>query len=159
MTSQELRKLFLREFTMELVRNVNLIPRVKQAPQAIIQSPIQAEQPKRIIFAPRVAEVRELEQKEKTAEEKINALLASPEIKSIECPGAGKNLIISKKGRNEPIGLVLSGREIKDYLQKISQKTKVPFGESGLFRAEVGNLIVTAIISEFIGTRFVVTKK
>ncbi len=93
-----------------------------------------------------------------TGLEKINQVLSEPGVQSIECPGPEKKITINKSGRIETIPLALTKEEILKITQFFSQKTKIPL-LAGVFRANLANLSITAIISDFVGTRFILQKR
>ncbi len=89
---------------------------------------------------------------------KINNLLKDPSIQSIECTGQGKPILVNKSGLIQTSNVILTKDEISSILEEISDKTKIPLIQ-GLFKAMLGNLIITAVISDFVGTRFIMQKK
>ena len=90
--------------------------------------------------------------------DKLNSLINNPSISSIECPGPGRNLIITQQGFIKTIPLTLTQDEINEVMMDISEKTRIPMIEGG-FRATLDELIISAVISEFVGTRFYIQKK
>jgi hypothetical protein len=88
---------------------------------------------------------------------KINPFVYDNKITSIECPGPGKIVLIKAMGSVSTTNITLSDEEIKDVIVKFSQVAKIPLIE-GVFKAAVGNLMITAVISGFVGSRFVITK-
>ncbi len=89
---------------------------------------------------------------------KLEPLLEDATIQTIECPGPGKSVLVYKSGVIQATSLVLTNDEINKIMQEISEKTKIPI-ISGIFKAAYDNLIATAVMSEFIGTRFMIQKK
>jgi hypothetical protein len=94
---------------------------------------------------------------------KIQPLLDDPSVTLIECPGENKNLIITRMQFSQPMlkqpaRIVLSKEEIKNFLNNISEETRVPLIE-GAFRAAVDNFVVDAIFSDLIGARFLIKKR
>ncbi len=89
---------------------------------------------------------------------KLNSLISDPGIENIECIGPNKNVIVKKHGRLEKTGVLLTNNEIKQIIQDFSVKTKIPLVR-GTFKAVLENLILTAVISEFAGTKFILQKK
>ncbi|MDO8508633.1 MAG: hypothetical protein Q7S27_03025 [Nanoarchaeota archaeon] len=83
--------------------------------------------------------------------------LNDPFIKEISCPGPNKNIIVSKGNMKSPIALTLSSDEIERIMKEISIKTKIPLIQ-GMFKAAMGNLLISAVISEFVGTHFTIQK-
>jgi len=88
---------------------------------------------------------------------KITPLLNDPSVSSIECPGPGKPVTIIRAGMRQFTKIVLNPLEIKGILDKVSDAAHIPLLE-GVFRAAVDNFSINAIISEMIGSRFVIKK-
>lgn len=89
---------------------------------------------------------------------KLTVLLRDPRVESIECPGPQKEIIVRKEGIIQRTNLSLSNEEIKLIINEFASKTRIPLIE-GVFKAALDNLIMTAITSEFVETRFVIYKK
>ncbi|MCK4649682.1 hypothetical protein KAT36_00470 [Candidatus Pacearchaeota archaeon] len=88
---------------------------------------------------------------------KIIPLLSDPSVSSIECCGMGKPISIIRAGQRQMTKIVLNGKEIGDILEKMADAAHVPLVE-GVFRVMVNGLSVNAVISEIIGSRFVIKK-
>ena len=88
---------------------------------------------------------------------KISQIFSDPGVSSIECPGPGKNVIVHKSGITQTTQVILNQTDIEEILKIISEKTKIPLGK-GIFKAALENMLVTAVISEFVGTRFYIEK-
>ncbi len=89
--------------------------------------------------------------------EKLNPLLADKTVTVIECAGAGKPILLRSMGRIVATRMVLSEEEIKKILENFSQFSKIPLIE-GIFKAAVGSLVITAVLSNFVGSRFIINK-
>lgn len=89
---------------------------------------------------------------------KITQILLDPTVFSVECPGPGKNLIVNKAGQIQAAPLILTKKEIDEVMDEISEKTRIPIVQ-GLFKAAVQDLIVTAVVSDYVGTRFIIQKR
>ncbi|MFH1290628.1 MAG: hypothetical protein ABIH92_04430 [Nanoarchaeota archaeon] len=89
---------------------------------------------------------------------KITAPLLDPAVFSIECPGPAKNLLVNRSGTIQTTSIVLSKDEINQLMQTISEKTRIPL-ISGVFKAAYQDLIITAVVSDFVGTRFMIQKR
>ena len=63
-----------------------------------------------------------------------------------------------RRGIAQQINLSFTSEDIKIFLKEISEKTKIPL-LTGLFKVMFQNLIITAVISEFIGSKFIIEKK
>ena len=88
---------------------------------------------------------------------KIDYLLRDREIQSIECPGPEKNLLVKKYNKVNATKIILSQEEITDILYSFALQARIPV-VGGILKAAVGNLVVSAVISEFVGSRFIITK-
>lgn len=88
---------------------------------------------------------------------KIDFLLRDREIQSIECPGPGKNLLVKKHNNINTTRITLDQEEITDILYSFALQAKIPV-VGGILKAAVGDLVVSAVISEFVGSRFIINK-
>lgn len=88
---------------------------------------------------------------------KLAGLINDPSVLSIECLGQGIPLTIFRAGQKQRTKIALTKPEIENMLNEISSQTKIPLGE-GVFKVIVNNLMINAIVSELIGTRFVIKK-
>lgn len=89
---------------------------------------------------------------------KILPLISAPDISSVECTSPGKPLLLNKYGNIQISNISLSEEEVKQILQEVSQKTRIPV-ITGVFKAMFDNYLFTAVVSEFVGTRFIIQKK
>jgi hypothetical protein len=89
---------------------------------------------------------------------KIQRYLAQPSTQSIECPGPDKPLILVQKGKPEIQQTTLTAEEIDSFLHTIATQTKIPL-IPGLYKTFVGPFILTAVITEVVGTRFILQRK
>lgn len=86
---------------------------------------------------------------------KINKLINNPHVKSIECTGPNQSLLLrTSRGKNKS-GISLTNEEINGILEKFSEKANIPI-EKGIFRAVVGKFSITAVVSESVGSRFII---
>ena len=88
---------------------------------------------------------------------KIEVFLNDFLIQSIECPGPGKNILIKRQNKISPTRTVISQQEINNIINSFSQEAKIPI-IGGILKAAVGNLIISAVVSEFVGSRFIISK-
>jgi len=88
---------------------------------------------------------------------KIDYLLKNREIQLIECPGPGKNLLVKRYNKINTTKITLNQEEITDILYSFAVQAKIPV-VGGILKAAVGDLVVSAVISEFVGSRFIITK-
>jgi len=89
---------------------------------------------------------------------KIKPFLEDKTISSIECPGPGRPIIIIQRGTRMPTKISLSPNEIKGLLNFISDEAHIPLLE-GVFRASVDDFTISAVISEIIGSKFIIKKR
>lgn len=89
---------------------------------------------------------------------KITMFLNDPTVISVECPGPEKNIHINRAGRIQTAPIALTTEEIETIMHEISDRTRIPLTQ-GLFRAVMQEYLITAVISEFVGTRFIIQKR
>ena len=89
--------------------------------------------------------------------EKLNPLIKDPIVKVIECDGPDENIIVKGTMGTKKTNIILSKQEITQIIKKFSETARIPLHE-GIFRVAVGKLILSAIISEVISSRFIIKK-
>lgn len=89
--------------------------------------------------------------------EKLNPLIKDPAVKIIECDGPDEHIFVRGRMGTKPTNIVLSKEEIIKVIKKISEASKMPIHE-GVYRVVVGRLILSAIISEVVGSKFMIKK-
>lgn len=89
---------------------------------------------------------------------KLAQVLKDPAVFSVEVPGPAKNVRVNRAGQIQTSSLILTKDEIQKIMDNISEKTRIPL-MSGLFKAAVQDLLITAVISEFVGTRMMIQKR
>jgi hypothetical protein len=87
----------------------------------------------------------------------LDPLILDNTITNIECPGPGKFLLVRSFGSASITKINLNEKEIREIIEKFSQYAKIPL-IGGLFKAAVGNLVMTAVVSDFVGSRFIINK-
>lgn len=93
-----------------------------------------------------------------SATEKLNVLIKDPYVNEIECNGADNPLIVKKSGMTQNTQINLTIEEIYEIVAEFSQRTRIPV-ISGRIKAALDNLIITAVLSETLGPRFIIQKK
>ncbi|MFQ5531096.1 MAG: hypothetical protein ACE5ES_00610 [Candidatus Nanoarchaeia archaeon] len=88
---------------------------------------------------------------------KLNPLIKDPKVKSIECHGADENIIIRGRQGTKRTKIILDKLEIDQVLDKFSEGAKIPLSE-GITKIVFGRLILTAIVSEVVGSKFIIRK-
>ena len=89
--------------------------------------------------------------------EKLNPLIKDPAVKVIECNGPDEHIFVRGTMGTKPTNIVLSNEEINSIIKTFSQISKIPI-HVGIYRVVVGRLILSAIISEVIGSKFMIKK-
>jgi len=87
---------------------------------------------------------------------KIDSLIKDPAVKIIE-GNPDENVIVSGTMGTKPTGIFLNKEDINRIVNQFSENSKIPVNE-GIYRIVLGNLIFSAIISDVIGSRFVIKK-
>lgn len=89
--------------------------------------------------------------------EKLNPLIKDPAVKIIECNGPDEHIVVRGTMGTKPTNIVLNKEEIESVIKKFSEISKIPAHE-GIYKVVVGRLILSAIISEIIGSKFIIKK-
>jgi len=134
----------------------------QKAPQQFQPSQLQPSRQITQELPPEIRALKEIKPEAKPRPEgfalgKIDYLLRDREIQSIECPGPEKNLLIKKYNKTNVTKVSLSQEEITDILYTFAKQARIPV-VGGILKAAVGDLVVSAVISEFVGSRFIITK-
>lgn len=87
---------------------------------------------------------------------KLNPLIKDNAVKTIEVNPNEKVVVTGAMG-TKPTSITLSKEEIDKIIDVFSKTSKIPV-EEGIYRVVVGNLILSAIISEVIGSKFMIKK-
>ncbi|MDP7521143.1 MAG: hypothetical protein QF567_02830 [Candidatus Pacearchaeota archaeon] len=175
--SKELRLSILIQFTNELIknskkdyipqeRNIFVPPVLGKRPQLQKISPrLNLKKPIRQIQSLRIPESRlplRLQYLKPTPRNvginlgKLNPLLGDPMVKAIECDGADEKIKVRTMGL-KVTNIILNKEEIDEIIKKFSESTKIPIQE-GIFKVALGGLILTAIISSVVGSKFIIKK-
>ena len=88
---------------------------------------------------------------------KINPLMQDPVVQIIECHGPEKPVIV-RVPTERKTNIVLSKDDIDAIIKEFSAKGKIPVPESGVFRVAAGRFILSAIMSDVVGTKFIIKK-
>jgi hypothetical protein len=87
---------------------------------------------------------------------RLDAILNDKTINNIECQGPNKLLTVKSFGRASLTRMSLAEDEIRGIIDQFSQVARIPV-IAGLFKSAVGNLLITAVISDYVGSRFVIS--
>lgn len=88
---------------------------------------------------------------------KLNPLARDPMVEVIECDGPGKSIIVKGAMGSKTTKIILTKEEIEQIVQNFSETAKIPLYE-GVFRVVVGRLILLAIISGVVSSKFIIKK-
>ena len=88
---------------------------------------------------------------------RLNILVNDPLVKVIECNGDEKNIVVMGLMGRKATPIKLSKDEIEQVVGAFSDASKIPINE-GLFKAAVGDLVISAVISEIVGIQFIIRK-
>jgi len=89
--------------------------------------------------------------------EKLNPLIKDPMVRDIQCNGPDKNIMVKGAMGVKGTNIILSKEEINQVIKKFSETAKIPLQE-GVFKVVVGRLILSAIISDVVGSKFIIKK-
>jgi len=88
---------------------------------------------------------------------KLNPLIKDPLVNLMECHGTDEPIIVRGKMGVKKTNIILNGEEIDQTIKKFSEAAKIPI-HGGVLRIVVGRLVLSAIISEIIGSKFIIKK-
>jgi len=88
---------------------------------------------------------------------KIEPLFKDISILAIECPGPEKNLLLKKNNQTIIARITLNQNEINNIIEDFSRQARIPI-IGGILKAAIGNTVISAVISEFVGSRFIINK-
>ena len=88
---------------------------------------------------------------------KIDALVEDPFVKIIECDGPEERIVVKGNMGEKKTNIILSKEEIDEVVKKFESETRIPTGE-GIYKVVFGRLVFLAIISDVVGTKFIIRK-
>lgn len=88
---------------------------------------------------------------------KLNPLINDQMVRVIECYGPEENLVVKGAMGTKKTTMIMEKGEIEDIIQRFSKETKIPVQE-GVFKVVAGRLIFMAIVSEMVGSKFIIKK-
>lgn len=157
---QQLRKPLQIKKTIEIRQEK--IQKTKSAfplPPQNISPQILMPQPAQLIISPEAASIAPAPQPlpQGFSLGKLDPIIADKTVTSIECPGPEKLVLAKSLGRVTITRISLSEEEIKKVVNTFAEAARIPM-IGGIFKAAVGNLVITAVISDFVGSRFIINK-
>lgn len=87
----------------------------------------------------------------------LNQFLKDPSVRSIECNGPDTGIVVKTQNQEKVTEVMLNQEEISQVINIFSTQTKIPI-EEGTFRVALGNLAFSAIISDIVGSKFIIKK-
>lgn len=106
---------------------------------------------------PTVAHIKPEATKEVIKLGRLDSCIQDPSIRIIECNGPGEEIYVGGSMGRKPTAIRLSEEEIEEVLGKFSTASKIPVNE-GLFKAAIGNAVMSAVVSDIVGIKFVIRK-
>jgi len=88
---------------------------------------------------------------------KLNGITQDPNVNSIECNGPDEPVFVKGRMGTKQTTIMLNNEEINDVLNRFSTISRIPIHE-GVFKIVVGKFILSAIISEVVGSKFIIRK-
>jgi hypothetical protein len=88
---------------------------------------------------------------------KLNSFIQDPVVRIIECNGPDQGIVISGTMGKKETSVTLTKEEIEEIIKKFSEETKIPLQE-GFFKVALNKLIISAIYSESVGSKFIIKK-
>lgn len=93
----------------------------------------------------------------KASLQKIRELISDHAITFINCPGPLKPIVAKRMGFPETLKIVLDDAGIHQVIKEFSDASRIPYS-NGIFKAIVGDLMITALITSAVGSRFTITR-
>jgi len=106
---------------------------------------------------PRLQYIKPYPTKSKINLGKIEPLAQNQNINIIECNGPEEKIIVKGRAGTKITNIFLNKEEINQILSNFSEASKIPLSE-GIFKMAVGKYIVSAIVSDVIGSKFIIKK-
>lgn len=89
--------------------------------------------------------------------EKLNPLINDPAVKIIECSGADEHVFVRGGMGTKPTNIVLHKEDIDKIIETFARVSSIPPHE-GIYHVAFGKLILSAIISNVVGSKFMIKK-
>ena len=87
---------------------------------------------------------------------KLNPLIQDAAVRIIEV-NPDERVIVSGIMGTMPVNIILNKEDIDRVINKFSEASKIPISE-GIYKIVVGNLVLSAIVSETISSKFIIKK-
>lgn len=90
---------------------------------------------------------------------KMKELIKDHAVTYISCPGPFKPVSIKRMGIPEMLKIALDEAGVRQVIKEFSEASRIPYtGDEGIFKAVVGDLMITAVITETVGSRFTILR-
>lgn len=171
-TPTELRQQFLLEFTRAIIetmasqrptqetiqtqREDELTPSIH--PQEVVFPVVQTPAPNAFVIPSQTKITHQTSKQSLTTPTQLKTILEDSSINAVECQGPNKPLVLRKQGATVLSSVTLSEAEIQKQINQWADNTNSPL-TNGILRADNENLTITAVVSELIGSRFMVIRK
>lgn len=106
---------------------------------------------------PTVQNIKPIPMQVETNLKKLSPLIKDPLVRIMECNGPGENIFVTGTMGRKRTGIILSKEEIDEIIKIFSESTKIPI-EDGMNKFVFGKLVLSAIVSEVIGSKFIIKK-
>ncbi|HLD55795.1 MAG TPA: hypothetical protein VJB35_06050 [Candidatus Nanoarchaeia archaeon] len=132
-------------------------------PQKMIQPTNIAIQPSRKLVIPQtrlpeyLQHIKPIPSQTQINLKKLNKLVNDPMVQYIECIGENENILVNGKMGLRKTEIILDREEISEIIDIFSEAARIPVSE-GIFRVAVGKLILSAIVSDVVSTKFTIQK-
>ena len=87
----------------------------------------------------------------------LNPLIKDPFVRIIECNGPNENVMVIGTIGRKRTGITLSKEKIDEVIKTFSDAARIPINE-GVSKVVFGKLILSAIVSNIIGSKFTIKK-
>lgn len=134
---------------IELATLSKPIRRIRQRPK-ILRIP-------ELMLPPTVQHIRPIPTRREMDLGRLNPLIRDPLVRTIECNGPNEKIVVGGTMGRKNTGIILSKEEIDQTIKKFSEEAKIPIDE-GLFKVAIGRLILSAIVSGVVGSKFIIKK-
>ena len=89
--------------------------------------------------------------------EKLDSLVKDPMVQIIQCNGPDKNIIVRGGIGTRKTNIILDKDDINQIIEKFSETSKIPI-QQGVFTIVVGRLVLSAIVSDLVSSKFIIKK-
>lgn len=88
---------------------------------------------------------------------KLNPLIRDPLVRTIECNGPDQKVVVTGAMGRKATPITLAKEDIDNVVSNFSEASRIP-AQEGFYKVAVGRLIISAIISKIVGSKFIITK-